>query len=242
MSLLERYVGGAHEAVWNEIVASGADDIRAQPMFSDANAVAAETMRRVRLNLETLKSRLVVLEYKFGVYPDGSKMEYSSGPLVEPQSAMLQSLDQLVAKSGPIPLSLESFWRVVGAVDFIGQHAWWPEGADPIVVESPEVALLYLDDWLDQVAEGGPDDAGPFLAAIAPDDLHKDNVSGGEPYSFLLPNGAADAIVENEWHEIQFVPYLREAILVWGGFPGFARLNIPLRPELRALTSDLVTF
>ena len=59
-------------------------------------------------------------------------------------------------------------------------------------------------------------------AGLAPDDLHKDNTSGGDPYGVRLPNPAADFLFEYERHGLLFVPYLRLAILEWGGFPGLA--------------------
>lgn len=44
----------------------------------------------------------------------------------------------------------------------------------------------------------------------------------------VLPNGAADAPVEDEWHSTTFVNYLRIA-LRWSGFPGFERYrNCPI--------------
>ena len=62
----------------------------------------------------------------------------------------------------------------------------------------------------------------PLTLDFAPDALHKANVSGGDPYSFAVPNRAADALVEGEPHGVNFVEYLRIAI-AWGGFPGWER-------------------
>jgi hypothetical protein len=45
MSYLERYLTGEHEQVWAELVALGAA-VRDEPLYSDALAVARETMRR----------------------------------------------------------------------------------------------------------------------------------------------------------------------------------------------------
>ena len=45
-------------------------------------------------------------------------------------------------------------------------------------------------------------------------------MSGGDPYGVDLPNPAADFVLLNERHGLYFVPYLRLAILKWGGFPG----------------------
>jgi hypothetical protein len=62
---LERYLAGEYEQVWAELQALGAA-IREEPLYSDALAVARETMRRVRENLEMLIPRLVAIGYQFG--------------------------------------------------------------------------------------------------------------------------------------------------------------------------------
>jgi hypothetical protein len=64
-SYLERYLAGEHEQVWAELQALGAA-VREEPLSSDALAVARETMRRVRENLELLIPRLVKVGYQFG--------------------------------------------------------------------------------------------------------------------------------------------------------------------------------
>jgi hypothetical protein len=64
-SFLERYELGEHEQVWDDLVALGAA-VREEPMYSDALAVAHETMRRVRHNFEMLIPRLVAIGYQFG--------------------------------------------------------------------------------------------------------------------------------------------------------------------------------
>src|SRR5258707_1642579 len=62
---LQRYVAGEHEQVWAELVALGAAAYD-EPVHSDALAVARETMRRARANIETLIPRLQRLGYTFG--------------------------------------------------------------------------------------------------------------------------------------------------------------------------------
>jgi hypothetical protein len=62
---LERYLAGEYEQVWAELEALGAA-VREEPLSSDALAVARETMRRVRENLEVLIPRLVKAGYQFG--------------------------------------------------------------------------------------------------------------------------------------------------------------------------------
>jgi hypothetical protein len=59
-SYLERYQAGEHEQVWAELYALGTA-VREEPLYGDALAVARETMRRARYNIETLIPRLQTL-------------------------------------------------------------------------------------------------------------------------------------------------------------------------------------
>jgi len=64
-TLLERYVQGEHKRVWEELVAFG-EEVRDEPLYTDAVAVARETMRRARSNIEALIPRLAAVGYQFG--------------------------------------------------------------------------------------------------------------------------------------------------------------------------------
>jgi len=212
MNYLERYRNGEHEQVWNELQALGAA-VRRAPHAAQAQAVAAETMRRVRRNCELLVSRLDGLGYRFGTYPDGSRRSTVAEPIADPSDTMRADCAELEEQAGPLPLSLVAFWQEVGAVDLVGMHPAWPDGLYPLVVDPPEGALSFLFDEEES-------DAAGWFAGLAPDDLHKDNVSGGDPYGVRLPNPSADFLFVYERHNLLFVPYLRLAILRWGGFPG----------------------
>jgi hypothetical protein len=60
----DRYTAGEHERVWAELVALG-EAVRHEPVYTDAVAVARETMRRAQANVETLIDRLHSLGYRF---------------------------------------------------------------------------------------------------------------------------------------------------------------------------------
>jgi len=216
MNHLERYTNGAYEQVWNDLQALG-PSIRQEPHYTQAQEVAAETMRRVRRNCEQLVSRLRALGYTFGTYPDGSRRSYPTQPMTPPSDVLRSDRVELEKLAGPLPLSLVAFWDEVGSVDLVGMHPAWPDGLDPLVVDPPEGALSYLDAF-----EGGDGETegSALFAGLAPDDLHKDNVSGGDPYGVRLPDPSADFLFLYERHGLLFVPYLRLAILRWGGFPG----------------------
>jgi hypothetical protein len=235
MNYLERYKNGEYQQVWEELLALG-PKVRQEPHFSQAWAVAEETMRRVQRNCALIVSRLEEEGYTFGVYPDGSKDYFSFGPLVPPTEQTSADIEVLEEMAGPIPLSLLAFWKIVGSVDLVGMRQGWPFGRDPLVVELPAGAI----DWLENIEfdlEGGE----PMEAALAPDDLHKDHTSGGSPYVVRLPDESADFLLRNEYHGLYFVPYLRLAILDWGGFPGLDTENIDFEP-LPRLVADLEEF
>jgi hypothetical protein len=230
MNYLERYHNGEYEQVWSDLQALGAG-IREEPHYSEARAVAAETMRRVRWNCELLVSRLRALGYVFGTYPDGSTASYRDAPLVGPSTQTRADCVQLEAEVGPFPLSLVAFWEEVGMVDFIGMHPEWPNGLDPLVVGPPAALdpfeLAGYDMFEKSIRSKLTEALGhknfetpKFYGGLAPDDLHKDNVSGGGPYSVGLPCPWADFVFLEEAHNLLFVPYLRLSILRWGGFPG----------------------
>jgi hypothetical protein len=63
-SYLERYQNGECQAVWDELLALG-DEIRKEPVYSDAQAVAHETMQRVKRNIEKIYQRLQSIGYQF---------------------------------------------------------------------------------------------------------------------------------------------------------------------------------
>lgn len=235
MNYLERYRNGEYEQVWNDLQALS-QAVRQEPHYSLACEVAAETMRRVRRNCERLISRLRSAGYVFGVYPDGSRGYYTQGALVPLSDSMRADLTSLEEQVGPLPLSLVAFWQEVGSVDFVGRHPSWPGGLDPLVVYPPEAALSDLDS-----EEGEVNGSVQIEASLAPDDLHKDNISGGSPYSVALPDPSADFLFLNERHNLLFVPYLRLAILRWGGFPGLDAQGASFEP-LGGLVADLEPF
>lgn len=232
MNYLERYQNGEYEQVWNEFQNLGAS-IRNEPYYGQAQAVAAETMRRVRRNCERIISRLHRLGYIFGTFPDGKRRSYRAEPLTPPSDQMQSDREELESEAGPLPLSLIAFWQEVGAVDLVGMHRSWPDGLDPLVVDPPAGALSDLYGYEQEGEE--------IFVGLAPDDLHKDNISGGNPYGLELPNPSADFLFMYERHDLLFVPYLRFAILRWGGLPGLEGRGIEFE-ALDTLIAELEAF
>ena len=153
-------------------------------------------------------------------------------------------LRRLEKQAGPLPLSLRAFYEIVGSVDLLGFHpslAPRPEesaGApcpDQLVVFSLDDIIQDLDAW----SEDQDEDDDAFHVPIAPDELHKADTSGGSPYEIAVPCLDADAVLENERHDLPFVSYLR-LCFEWGGFPGYAGSDLGLPPEIEELKKDLL--
>jgi hypothetical protein len=225
---------GEFKQVWNDLLSLG-PSIRNEEFFSQAQSVAVETMTRVRRNCETLIVRLNEMGYVFDRFPDGSRRPFKLPPLIPPSDQMRLDISELETQAGSLPISLVSFWNVVGAVDLVGMRPGWPDGLDPLVIYPPEGALSMILESVDE------DEDSSLFVFLAPDDFHKDNLSGGDPYGVDLPNPSADFIFQNERHGIHFVPYLRLAILDWGGFPGLEEETIQI-DQLSELIQGLESF
>ena len=242
----DRYLAGDHEGVWRDLVALGAD-VRSDTHLADALAVAYETMHRVEQNVRLLAERLTGIGYRFvdagsggGLFAAwfGRRGGRLHAPHVTRAPGTFEAIRELERTAGgPIPLSLRAFFDVVGAVDFTGEHDSLsprnsPVTPDALVVCSAEEAI----GWLEDTAE----EDEPMIA-IAPDALHKSNISGGDPYMIAVPAAAADAPLEEEPHEVTFVEYLRIAI-GWGGFPGWEEADASLPEALAELRRGLIPF
>jgi hypothetical protein len=130
--------------------------------------------------------------------------------------------DQIVSferEFAVLPLSLRTFYEVVGEVNLIGSH---PALAPADRAIKPDPLVVYaLDDGALEYDEEEDEEAGrPSAITIAPDDLHKANVSGGGAYEMAVPDLRADGELLNERHQLFFVDYLRLAFR-FGGFPGY---------------------
>lgn len=101
---------------------------------------------------------------------------------------------------------------------------------DPLVVYGLHEGIVELDE----------DDGAPSVVTIAPDDLHKADTSGGDPYEMAIPDLRADGELLNERHDLFFVDYLRLCFR-FGGFPGYdGRAEVPA--ELGTLSAGLIEF
>lgn len=244
-SFLSRHLDGEHEQVWAELLALG-ERVREEPLYSDALAVARETMRRVRYNIKLLIPRLETIGYHFyrygvDIYQDftleGSEEAHREMPIFAHPA---EDVDDLIAviesKGGILPFSVRAFYKVVGTVNLVGKHPNWRNcmRLDSLVVHSSKLALIGCDQYgiEDEVAKR-------YSVPIAPDEFLKDGAGGAGPYTVPLGIAAADATLHREWHDTTFVNYLRICFR-WGGMPGLERCSQPPMKEIAYLTEGLL--
>ena len=213
--LLQRYRAGERKQVWEELMALG-DNVRNADVLPHAIVVARETMRRCHTNVERLHARLEQEEYHFRE-PDEA--------FTPPEDDIMERIADLEQRVGPLPLSLCAWYELVGAVDFSvdtedpGDD--YVEYSDPLVIGPADYALDYDEEnWYRE----------QYHIDLAPDFYHKDDVSGGSPYSIKLPDAGADAFFQDEPHDTTFVNYLR---IAFGheGFPGDPQRGYSALPE-----------
>jgi hypothetical protein len=268
-SFIDRYQQGECEQVWAELQALG-ERVREEPLFPDAMAVAHETMRRVRHNLELLVPRLSELGYRFGYMSlPGIRDLQHPQVLALPVSDVKEKVAELERQCGILPLSLRAFYEVVGEVNLVGEppkawHDWLsvPDDIDALYVDPIDVALRTIEPWAKVYGSVDPEEwdlPGPdeedlcdsrayfalprdcWLVPLAPDEWHKYDISGCGGYDIAVPHLAADARLLTEGHRTTFVNYLR-ICLRWGGFPKLERLATDPNQVsgLATLTRDLL--
>jgi hypothetical protein len=114
MTSFSRYLAGQHVQVWTELRGVGSDVREDDRLLAEAEAVARETMSRVKRNLERLREGLRDLGYRF---------TDPAATLVGPADSALDGVARVEAVIGPLPLAVRTFWEVVGSVDFSGAQS-----------------------------------------------------------------------------------------------------------------------
>ncbi len=124
---LERYLAGENEQVWAELQELSAA-VREEPLYSDALAVARETMRRARYNIELLIPRLSGLGYQFGYewWPNSDRdllNDLDAPPVfARPSPEIRKQLATFEAEIGTLPLAVRAWYEYVGCVNFVGMY------------------------------------------------------------------------------------------------------------------------
>jgi hypothetical protein len=238
MNLLERYLQGDTVQVYEEIERMGQNAFERNNL-PEVKAVLTETMNRVAYNLDVIYVALVDEKYCFKKNP---RQDFEF-PLLKPRwgtQLRIRRLERAVRTFGYIPLSLKIFYKIVGSCNFAWDYdandkiPW--EGADPIQI-SP------ITDLLAEAKQIELDDEPIGLPASA-DYYHKDNISGGPPYSVeLTAKPQVDSLFLYEEHETTFVNYLRITMENCGfsraheviELPGFITYCKKVKPYLKPI-------
>jgi hypothetical protein len=214
--LLSRWRAG-ELSVWDDLLKIPAieGDLRCE-----ARALGDEIMRRVARNADVITGRLRERGYDF-----------SHDPRPSPDARLDSLIERIEGTThGRIPLALSCFWRLVGGIDWRPADLCLPtdwlnefsqEDVDPLVIGGLEFAEYSLQEWEETLTNKGPEVAGPLKIILAPDRYHKVDVSGGAPYSMVVPGGGTDNVLVGTQEGLPLVPYLRLAFQ-WGGFVGIA--------------------
>lgn len=152
-SYLEQYrdAGRFGDFVWTALYAQGQLE-EGTPLWDDAYAVAREAMFRARQNVGIIIDFLKAQGYIFfGMPPneDGNPGE----PWLPPGPGTSEQLQRLRALAGLLPLSLRTWWEVVGGVSLQGMFddvrgagddpPGWPLPlSDPLMVVTLDEVLV----------------------------------------------------------------------------------------------------
>ena len=218
MTLSERYKNGETREVYTEIHKLGQDAFLPE-IFVDVESVLVETFERVAYNLEIIYTELKNIDYVFFDRPYHKPLPNTD--------TLLKNLDKVIETFGFVPLSLKYFYKIVGGVDFAWNYdkeniiPW--ELADPIQIGSLDGLVTYVidEDW-EEYIQGyiDNDDYGFAFLELSADSLHKDDISGGSPYSLKIEKTPTiDNDFVEEPHGTTFIDYLR-ICFDYCGFPG----------------------
>jgi len=240
MTLLEKYKNGEMKEVYAEIQKMGQDAFMPEN-FPEVEAVLIETFERVAYNLEVIYSELKNINYVFYDRPYHKPLPNTD--------KLLKKLDKAVKDFGFVPLSLKYFYKIVGGVDFAWNYnkekivPW--ELADPIQISSLDELVSYVtdEDWKEDILDyiDDEEDYGYAFLELSADELHKDNISGGSPYSLKIEEEpTVDSDFVDEPHNTTFIDYLR-ICFDYCGFPGnpdnedYRELAAKIRPKLKQI-------
>jgi len=196
--------------------------VRDPQYFDDASAVAHETMRRARHNVEQIIEKLRGLGYRFTLGPEAYKPADSSA---------IGRLDDFEGTiGGPLPLSIRHWWEQMEFVCLAGLHETLTPSFD-VDATHPLTIWDFSDEDRELIDLTERGQTGFQLA------LERD------AYAIRVPDWSADVNIGPD--RLWFVPYLRE-VSQWGGFPGWAnaqlwptKFPIPIK-ELSYLREELL--
>jgi hypothetical protein len=223
-SLHQRYISGKFVPVWDEMIALG-DSIRAEPILSDALAVAREVVDRSHRNLRVIHDRLVGFGYEF------AKPENA---LVEAGPEAVEQIRALEERFGAFPLLIREWYLRLASVDFSQSQS---QQVSP--TESGVGGLGFNCTLIMQSLSRCQEQAEWLARQYAEDDRHAreyrgstytpehfppvlplgPNASNCDMMGFRLPNLGVDGVFYNDGAgSTYFIDHLR-TVFEWGGFP-----------------------
>ena len=129
--LLDRYIRGEHEAVWNDLRRLG-PSVRQKPYLEPAEDVCREMVRRSRENLVSLIGRLQLIEFEFWsmkakklirLTPEEAREPWTQPAVWEPpKKDTAAKLARLEKKGIVVPLALRIWAEEIGQISFLGSH------------------------------------------------------------------------------------------------------------------------
>ncbi|MBX9690081.1 MAG: hypothetical protein K2X27_25445 [Candidatus Obscuribacterales bacterium] len=222
---LKRYESGDY-GVWNEILSQAGAVVADEELYAEAKSVATAIMGRVKTNANTVRKTLL----KAGM----SLAPTQSGPLSD------AGLSFLTNRFGPLPLSLDVFYKTIGAISLTADDYDYGDNEleakdnidmltlDPLIVEPATIFEWAVDEYDEQFAEDDEEN-NPFALFICADFLHKADISGGEPHTVYIPastpENQLDPFVNTDEGAMPFIEYLRH-YFKWGGFSGLAVMEV----------------
>jgi len=111
-ALFDRYQGGDHQGVWDELHSLGAR-VRDAEVYGDAMGVARETVRRARLNFETIIQRLDAMGYRF---EDEEALAEKRDQRMDRIGGLMAMIENR-AKAGPGHIPEHAFQKLMGSYD-----------------------------------------------------------------------------------------------------------------------------
>ncbi len=228
MTLYDKYINEETVQVYREIDALGQDAF-VPANLADIEKVLTETFQRVAYNLEIIYKELKEINYLFRENPEHNFEKPLHSPLAD-TDLLLHQLDDAVKPFGYVPLSMKYFYKMAGGVNFVWDYETnedfiW-QMADPIQIASLDAVVETVTDeyWQEEMQQYVDDEnfGTAFLEAAA-DDLHKDNISGGQAYAIeITEEPSIDSNFMNEPNGTTFINYLRICFENCG-FPGITR-------------------
>lgn len=182
-----------------------------------------DSIKRFGENALTLASRLKGLGYQLGDLPEKPGYWFEPVFCTASRQEREDAIAKIEARVGPFPQDLRAFYLEIGGFSLLGFHPGWPEpqGLDPFSI-APLAGdwlghhLNNLDEWDYEMRQDGV----PAFIELAPDALHKGDVSGGPPYTVRFPQAAKEqTILDLGGEPITLIQYLQRTCK-WGGFPG----------------------